>query len=112
MFDFAHKLTHPETYSCGLCLLTHSNFGERQEWSSFLKETKLTIDFHHIEDFEDTYNQKHTYPVIFIKTKDLLTVLYDHKQIASFENVSELISSVNASRISEVNNLKDQNHLP
>ncbi len=111
MFDFAHKLTNPSTYSCNLCLLTHGNFGERQEWTTFLKETDITIDFHHIEDFEDRYNQKYTYPVILSKSKGLVTLLYDHRQIASFKNVSELILSVSDTRISELKSLNNQNQL-
>jgi len=88
LFDYAHKIISPSSYSCDLCKLTHSNFGERQEWKNFRKNNSTEIDFYHINDFETKYKQYFDYPVIINKNFD---VILDNKQILEFKNVTELI---------------------
>lgn len=91
LIDYAHKIISPSTYNCDLCKLTHSNLGERKEWSAFSKD--IEIDFYHINEFEKKFNITLKYPIII---NDDLRVLLDNKSIAKLKNVEKLIQKIKA----------------
>ncbi len=94
MLDFAHKIVSPSTYACDLCALTHGNFGEREEWKRFREETDVDMQFLYIEDFEKKFNTKGTYPAIYILDNSNLTPFLNREEIAKFQEVDELISTI------------------
>lgn len=47
LIDSLHKSISPNTYSCDLCSLTHSNFGMKKEWRKFLNELPVEKIFIH-----------------------------------------------------------------
>lgn len=94
MLDFAHKIISPKTYSCDLCTLTHGNLSEREDWSLFLRETNINIEFYHIDDFEQKYIHKDEYPIIYMRNGDSLKSLFSSKEIATFKDVSDLINKL------------------
>jgi hypothetical protein len=91
IIDYAHKVIKPSTYNCNLCVLTHSNFGERKEWSNFKENLNLDIEFYHIDEFEKKFNQSFKYPVIL---NDELKILLDSKAINTLKDVTELIQEI------------------
>lgn len=54
--DIAHKMFSPETYSCNLCALTHTNFGMKREWKKFLESIDAEKEFLHADEFKEKYN--------------------------------------------------------
>jgi hypothetical protein len=91
LVGYAHKIISPSTYNCDLCKLTHSNFGERKEWSDFKKELSSEIRFYHIDEFEKKFNTTFEYPVVL---NEELEILLDSKTIAQLKNVSELTRKI------------------
>lgn len=88
--DVAHKILSPETYSCNLCAITHSNFGMKKEWKQFLESLNTPLEFLHADEFKAKYQfEKVELPAIFKE-----------------ENAS-LILMVNAAAINECNSIDD-----
>ena len=52
IFDYAHKIISPKTYSCNLCKLTHHNLGEQKSWKKFIENSKHQFIFYHKDEFE------------------------------------------------------------
>lgn len=64
--DIAHKIFSPETYSCNLCALTHSNFGMRKEWKRFVESLDQRIEFLHSDELKSKYGvEEASLPAIF-----------------------------------------------
>ena len=95
LVGYAHKVISPSTYSCNLCKLTHSNLGERKEWTTFIKTLDAKIDFYHINEFEDKYHQHFEYPVVLVNNNNKFKILLDHLEIDKLTNVSDLIQKIN-----------------
>jgi hypothetical protein len=96
MIDFAHKIVRPSTYSCDLCSLTHGNFNEHAEWAKFRTESKVEMEFYHIEDFEKKFDLLAEYPLIYKQEQTDLTVLLDRDELAIIESTDELIGRLKA----------------
>jgi len=94
MIDFAHKIVRPSTYNCDLCSLTHGNFNEHENWSSFRKKSEIEMEFYHIEDFEEKFKVKAEYPIIFRKDETELSPLLERDEIAEFETTDQLIEKI------------------
>jgi hypothetical protein len=70
LVDAAHKLFSPSTYQCSLCALTYDTFSENKTWKAFRKESHLTMEFYHKDEFESLFpNVNIPYPAI-LKLKD------------------------------------------
>ncbi len=50
VFDIAHKIFSPRTYSCNLCALTHGYFTVRDEWMRFITGLDVECEFLHRDD--------------------------------------------------------------
>ena len=88
--DVAHKIFSPQTYSCNLCAITHSNFGMKNEWKEYLETLDTPLEFLHADEFETKYQfGKVELPAVFKE-----------------ENGS-LILMVNAAAINECNSIDD-----
>ena len=94
IFDFAHKIISPSTYSCELCMLTHHNFGERDSWKKFVKETNNEMVFYHIDEFESLASTKYSYPVILKKSSKGLEIFIGKEEISGFKNTEELMDAM------------------
>lgn len=94
LVDYAHKFFSPKTYACDLCSLTHSNLGERKAWKTFTEQTDATLEFYHIEDFEQTFNTSYEYPVVLEKSTEGLTILLSKADIAKLPNVEALVETL------------------
>ena len=94
LIDFAHKVISPSTYSCDLCSLTHSNFGEKKEWKDFVKESDVKLKFYHIDDFEAKFRLKHDYPIILKRNSEGLSVFLESDEISDLKDVVNLIGLI------------------
>jgi len=94
LIDYAHKMISPSTYSCDLCKLTHTNFGQRKEWKNFTKNSSVKLDFYHIDEFEKKFNKSFTYPAVLKKRNNQLVVLIDREEISKLKNVNDLINVI------------------
>ena len=66
--DIAHKMFSPQTYSCNLCAITHSNFGMRKEWKEYLDSLAHPLEFLHSDELKDKYKlDEVNLPAIFIE---------------------------------------------
>jgi hypothetical protein len=89
--DIAHKIFSPQTYSCGLCALTHSYFSMRDEWKAFIESLGVDCQFMHRDEFITEYNdQDYHWPTILIKSHDQLNVCLESADINKCKDLDEL----------------------
>jgi len=94
MFDIAHKIVSPKTYKCSLCSITHNALSEKSEWSEFRKQSKVSLEFLHKDEFENKYKVAFDYPVI-LQEKDGLNLQLSAKEISEIKSTQELIAKIN-----------------
>lgn len=93
--DIAHKIFSPETYSCGLCALTHSYFSMRDDWKSFIESLGVDCQFMHRDEFIAEYNDReYNWPVVLVKRHDQLNVCLQAADINKCDNLDELKSLI------------------
>ena len=64
--DIAHKIFSPATYACNLCALTHSNFGMKKDWKTYLESLDADLEFLHADEFKEKYKLENVeLPAIF-----------------------------------------------
>lgn len=94
--DIAHKIFSPKTYACNLCAITHSNFGMRKEWKTYLESLENTLEFLHADEFKDKYSvEKTELPAIFIEENGVLKQLVDARRINESKSIDDLKSIIN-----------------
>lgn len=94
VIDFAHKIIKPSTYSCDLCKLTHSNFGQRTDWKKFVKKSDVNLKFYHIDEFETEFNTTFNYPTVLKKTGNQLEMVLTPDDISKIRDVQDLIEVI------------------
>jgi hypothetical protein len=89
--DVAHKIFSPQTYSCNLCALTHSNFGMRKEWKKFIETLKLPVQFLHADELKALDSVGNiSLPVVLIREGERIETLVDADLINACQNIDEL----------------------
>ena len=89
--DIAHKIFSPQTYSCGLCALTHSYFTMRDEWKSFIESLGTECRFMHREEFVQEYNNEdYQWPAVFVEESGKLEICLKSDAINQCDNLNEL----------------------
>jgi hypothetical protein len=92
LFDAAHKLFSPTTYQCSLCDLTYNTFTENSIWKAFRKESDLTMEFYHKDEFEVKFpNVKMIYPIILKQENNHLTTVLSPDVLKEIHDVNRLI---------------------
>lgn len=94
--DIAHKMFSPETYSCNLCALTHTNFGMKKEWRKFLESLNAEKEFLHADEFRDKYNIRETeLPAVYKQNgNDNPEILIGASAINKCKSIDDLIDSL------------------
>lgn len=96
--DIAHKIFSPQTYACNLCAITHSNFGMKKEWKSFLKTLENPLEFLHADEFKNMYAyEKSILPAVFRKQEDGIILIVSAAEInrcGSLEDLKKLLSAI------------------
>jgi hypothetical protein len=89
--DVAHKMFSPQTYSCNLCAVTHSNFGMKKEWKDYLDSIDNPLEFLHADESKSKYpSEKAIFPAIFIEENESLKQIADHAQINKSRTIEDL----------------------
>lgn len=89
--DIAHKIFSPQTYSCGLCALTHSYFSMRDEWKSFIESLGAECQFVHRDEFIKQYDgPEYIWPAILINQAGQLSVCLGAEDINACNDLDEL----------------------
>lgn len=89
--DIAHKIFSPQTYQCQLCALTHSNFGMRQGWKSFLETLNRSLEFLHSDELQSQYGLSNVaLPAVFVKKDEQLRLLISADEINGCQTLDDL----------------------
>lgn len=89
--DIAHKIFSPQTYSCGLCALTHSYFSMRDEWKSFIESLGVDCQFMHRDEFVKAYkHDNQEWPAVFVQTAGQLKLCLESVDINRCNDLEEL----------------------
>lgn len=89
--DVAHKIFSPQTYSCNLCALTHSNFGMRGEWKEFVGGLGRPVEFLHADELAARYGvEGMALPVVLEKEEGGLRVAADAEAINGCRSIGDL----------------------
>ena len=101
--DIAHKIFSPQTYSCGLCALTHSYFSMRDEWKSFIESLGVDCQFVHRDEYIKEYDgPEFTWPAILINQAGQLSVCLEAEDINSCNDLDELKAIIQKQCIARV----------
>jgi hypothetical protein len=94
LFDIAHKVVSPETYSCSLCMLTHGVLSERTAWKTFRESSKMPLTFLHRDEFEERYQPLNAYPVVLLAQDQQLKTLLTAETLNELSTVEQLIETI------------------
>ena len=101
--DIAHKIFSPQTYSCGLCALTHSYFSMRDEWKSFIESLGVDCQFVHRDEFIKEYDEPEcAWPAILINQAGQLSVCLEAEDINTCNDLDELKAIIQKQCIARV----------
>lgn len=91
--DMAHKFFSPATYACQLCALTHSNFGMKKQWKTFLESLDAEMEFLHADEFKNKYSSQETrLPAVFKQDAEgNLAVMIDAAAINQCQSIDDLM---------------------
>lgn len=95
--DIAHKIFSPATYSCQLCQLTHGYFSVQKQWTTFLEQLDVELDFLHRDELIAKYNLTELeLPVILQKqtTETTPTVFLSAADINACEDLDQLQTAI------------------
>lgn len=89
--DVAHKIFSPQTYACNLCALTHTPFGMRGEWKTFLDGLGRPLEFLHADELRARHGMTDIkLPAIFTRNNTELKVLAGADSINACRTMDEL----------------------
>ncbi len=98
LVDAGHKLFSPSTYPCSLCALTYDTFTESTIWKTFRKESHLTMEFYHKDEFEVKFpSVKMMYPTVLKLEGHLLTTVLTDEVLNEISDVEALIEKLKLS---------------
>lgn len=99
LFDIAHKLVSPHTYSCDLCQITHDTFSENADFSAL--KARHPIELFHIDEYEASYPAEEHYPVIIVRRDGDIIERINRERIGQLHSVDDLRSLVLAIEASQ-----------
>lgn len=95
VLDSLHKLVNPKTYACNLCRVTHGFFSENSQWKKFRKESEITMNFLHIDEFQKQYaskfGYKYTFPIVLWEDEKEMGIFITTEELDGLQNVESLI---------------------
>lgn len=95
--NWMHKVLSPNTYACSLCHLTHTAFGEKEQWTNFSSQQPIAMDFLH----KDAFHEKHpslklNFPWIgLIEEDNIIKTILDNKKLNQLKDLNELLAVLN-----------------
>lgn len=101
--DIAHKVFSPQTYSCGLCALTHSYFTMRDEWKVFIESLGVHCEFMHRDEFIKEYpRHDYNWPAVLTKQHDKLNVCLGSADIKRCNDLDDLKALIRENCLAQV----------
>jgi hypothetical protein len=101
--DIAHKIFSPQTYSCGLCALTHSYFSMRDEWKSFIESLGVDCQFMHRDEFVRAHKQNDKdWPAVFVHKGGQLKLCLGSADINVCNDLEELKTLIRGNCLAQV----------
>ncbi len=95
LLDMGHKIISPQTYECNLCQITYGIVTEREEWKEFRESSTDELEFLHKDEFEQKYQQKRDYPVIFkMNNENELEELLGKDDLNEMKTATQLIKKL------------------
>ncbi|MEO0375153.1 MAG: GTPase [Cyanobacteria bacterium P01_A01_bin.17] len=91
LFDIAHKVVSPETYSCSLCMLTHGVLSERTAWKTFRESSPVPLTFLHRDEFEERYLPLQSYPVVLLEQNRQMETVMTADALNKLSTIDQLI---------------------
>jgi hypothetical protein len=92
LLDMAHKLFSPSSYQCPLCTLTFDTFNENKQWKQFREQSKVNMEFYHIDEFEKVFpNEMFEYPVVLKQNENGLEVFLTKTELNALKSLDDLI---------------------
>lgn len=89
--DIAHKIISPSTYSCRLCTLTHAYFSVKKDWTHFLEDLDVRLEFLHRDELHKKYGLSEIdLPVILINQNNRLSTWISTDEINDCPSVNVL----------------------
>lgn len=96
--DVAHKIFSPQTYPCSLCAITYGVLKEDETWKKFREHSDLSMEFHHIDEFNAIYRskwlKKFDFPVILAENEQDLEIFISKEELDAMENSDALIDVI------------------
>jgi hypothetical protein len=93
--DIAHKVFSPATYQCHLCELSHGYFTMREEWSAFISELELGVEFLHRDEFVRQHpGRSLKFPAILVRRGEALELCIDADTVNACSSIDELKSII------------------
>ena len=101
--DIAHKIFSPQTYSCGLCALTHSYFSMRDEWKSFIESLGVDCEFMHRDEFVRAHKlDNQDWPAVFVHKGGQLKLCLGSADINVCNDLEELKTLIRGNCLAQV----------
>jgi hypothetical protein len=91
LLDIGHKLVSPSSYACKLCTLTHTIFHERGEWTQFVAELGVPVEFLHRDELAERYGIRDAeLPAVYRKSGNDLQLWMTRSEIDHCRSLAEL----------------------
>ncbi len=94
LFDAAHKVISPSTYSCSLCALTYGMVSMRREWEKFIRSLPHAVRFAYRDQIRREHSVVPPLPALLERRDGAWTTLLDKPQIAACKNLDDLMARV------------------
>ncbi len=105
--DIAHKVVHPNSYECDLCLLTHGSFREKRLWKTFRDRSKIHMEFYHkdefLKKFASKWLPKYDFPMILFEKNGYLEPFITAPMFKDIHSVDDLISKIELLAFNTIN---------
>lgn len=91
---YLHKVFSPSTYPCELCSITHSNIGERKEWSELKDRSEFEMEFIYLREFNERFNLDVELPAVFYLEGEKAILILSKREISNSKNAEGLMQSL------------------
>lgn len=93
--DIAHKIFSPDTYQCHLCELTHGYFSVREEWTEFVAQLDVELEFLHRDEFIQASGVKQPdLPAIYEQGAGQPELLIGREKLNQLQSLADLKQAI------------------
>lgn len=93
--DIAHKIFSPDTYQCHLCELTHGYFAVREEWTEFVAQLEVELEFLHRDEFIQSSGVRNPdLPAIYQQGPEQPELFIGREQLNQLQSLADLKQAI------------------